>query len=69
MSLDPKQLVGLKASFEHKGQRVVGIVTDAVEAPPWGKGQIPDLTVTVRGQSGRLLTVSMVETYMTFPDR
>lgn len=69
MSINPQDLIGLQAGFEHHGKRLVGIVTAATLAEPWGKGKIPDFTVTVRGCSGRMLTVSLVETYMRFPDQ
>lgn len=67
---DPKELIGLEASFDLDGKRPVGIITAAEKAEPYGPGKIPDFLVTVRGQSGRELKVSMVHTYMTlkYPD-
>ena len=62
-------LVGLKCSFDRDGKRVVGVVTAAQPADHYGPGKIPDFLVTVRGASGATVTVSMVETYMSFPDR
>lgn len=68
MPINPTDLIGLKCSFEHNGKRVTGIITDAKPAEPFGKGRIPDFSVTVRGASGRTLTVSMCESYMSLPD-
>lgn len=67
--IKPTDLIGQKASFEHDGKRLTGIVTAAENTEPFGKGEIPDFLVTVRGSTGRELKVSMVSTYMTFPDR
>lgn len=62
--IDPKDLIGLQASFELHGRRAVGIIVAAEVAPPFGAGKIPDYRVTVRGESGREVPVSMVETFM-----
>jgi hypothetical protein len=69
MPVTATDLIGQRVSFDHDGKRLAGIVTAAQSAEPWGRGKIPDFRVTVRGTSGRELTVSMVETYMSFPDR
>ena len=69
MPVTASNLVGLTCSFEYKGKRVVGVVTKAEAAEPFGKGKIPDFWVWVRGASGKEVRVSMVESYMSFPDR
>lgn len=72
-TLKPEDLVGLKCSFDRvvngKTVRVVGIITAAVGAEPFGPSKIPDFHVTVRGGSGAQVKVSMCETYMSLPDR
>lgn len=69
MPITPADLVGLKCSFDHHGKRLAGVITDAKDGGFAEPGHIPDLLVTVRGESGRTLTVSMVNTYMSLPDR
>lgn len=69
MPIIATDLVGISCSFDHEGKRLTGVITEAKPAEPWGKSRIPDFTVSVRGQSGRTLTVSMVESYMTLNER
>lgn len=54
--------------FTHDGKELHGMITEAVEAPPFGVGQIPDFLVTVRGQSGQTKTVSLVQTHLRTTD-
>jgi hypothetical protein len=49
-------------------RRLVGVVEEARYVGRTARGQIPDYRCTVRGRSGALLEVSMVESYMTFPE-
>ncbi len=67
MPINPADLVGLQCTFDRGGKRLTGIVTDAKPAEPYGPGKIPDFLVSVRGASGQTVTVSLVETYMSFP--
>jgi hypothetical protein len=69
MSITPTDLIGLKCAFDHAGKRLVGVVTAAKAGGFAEPGHIPDFLVTARGESGRELTVSMVNTHMSFPDR
>lgn len=69
MPINPADLIGLKCSFEHTGRRLTGIITDAKDNGLTDRGKIPDILVTVRGQSGQSIKVSLVESYMTLPDR
>lgn len=63
--IEPAEIIGLRASFRHKGRELVGIV-EAAQANGFAEpGHIPDMLVTVRGESGRTLAVSMVNSYMT----
>lgn len=70
----PRQFVGRRISFDGPvgtplaGRRLVGVVERAEYAGRTARGDIPDYTLTVRGASGSLLTVSLVESYATFPD-
>lgn len=66
---DPDDLLGLEASFDLNGRRVVGIITAAEKAAPFGPGKVPDFRVTVRGATGQQVQVSMVETYMSLKYR
>lgn len=69
MPINPTDLIGLKCSFDHDGNRLAGII-DAAEPNGFAEpGHIPDILVTVRGTSGRTLKVSLVESYMTLSDR
>ncbi len=54
--------------FLPDGKELHGMITESVEAPPFGVGQIPDFLVTVRGSSGRTMTVSLVETHLRTTD-
>jgi len=67
--MNPKAMIGKPCCFQYSGKELVGIIVDAVEAPPYGPGEIPDALVTVRGASGRQLTVSLVETYLKTTDK
>jgi hypothetical protein len=69
MPLNPTDLIGSKCSFEHKGKRLTGIITDAKDNGFAEPGHLADLLITVRGSSGLSLTVSMIDSYMSFPDR
>lgn len=66
---DPKDLIGLEASFDLDGRRVVGIVTAAEVAEPYGPGKIPDFLCRVRGITGQEVDVSMCHSYMTLKYR
>lgn len=69
MPITAPDLVGLKCTFDHGGKRVTGIITAAADNGLTARGQIPDFLVTVRGQSGATVKVSLVETHMSLPDR
>lgn len=69
MPLNPADLVGLKCSFDHKGKRLTGVITDAKDNGFAEPGHIRDFLITVRGQSGATVSVSLVESYMSLPDR
>lgn len=69
MPLTADNLVGRSCSFQYGGKTLVGVITEAKPAEPFGKGKIPDFTVTVRGKSGQTVTVSFVETYMSLSER
>lgn len=68
MPLTAENLVGLPCSFDHEGKRLTGTITAAKANGLTQRGGIPDWLVTVRGQSGRSITVSFVETYMSTPE-
>jgi len=72
---EPSKYVGQIAAFYPKPGAVIGCVPVAgsvrhvgavVGAKPNGitkRGAIPDTLLTIRGKSGRTVTVSMVESY------
>lgn len=70
--MSPEQIrafVGQPVQFDHQGKRLSGIVTKA-EANGYAEpGHIPDALLTVRGSSGKTLTVSLVESRASFPDQ
>lgn len=58
--------VGSTVAFDHAGKRLVGVV----EAKRWvgytQRGHIPNYELTVRGASGKAMTVDMHAQYVTF---
>ena len=48
--------------------RYLGQIVAATPAPPVGKSQIPDFTLTVRGKTGKTATISMTLNYATIHD-
>ena len=52
-----------------EGKELSGMIVEAVETVPYGPGEIPDFKVTVRGQSGRTMTVSLVASYLRTTDK
>ncbi len=64
-----KDLEQRPCSFIHEGKELSGMIVEAVENTPYGPGKIPDFLVTVRGASGRKLTVSLVNSYLRTTDK
>ena len=62
----PKKWVGKTARFDHAGQRLVGVVIAQKWAGRTARGAIPDYTLTIRGNSGKTLDVSLVESRASF---
>jgi hypothetical protein len=46
-------------------KRLVGTIIAVAKAPPPTGWQRPDFLVTIRGQSGRTIEVSLIENYVT----
>lgn len=56
--------------YTPEGTEMHGMIVEAVETTPYGPGKIPDFLVTVRGSnSGRKLTVSLVNSYLRTTDK
>lgn len=57
------RFLGLSCSFNYgtPPRRLVGIVERAIYIGRTARGQIPDYSLTIRGNSGRQVEVSMVE--------
>lgn len=68
MSITAQYLIGRKCSFDYDGKRLTGIITEAKDNGVTARGQIPDFLVTVRGQSGRTATVSLVEDHLSLTE-
>lgn len=68
----PSRFKGRRISFDHnvngRVARLVGVVEQAEFNGYTQRGKIPDYTLTVRGQSGAVVKVSLVESYASFPD-
>jgi hypothetical protein len=62
----PKKWVGRVCRFDHAGARLVGTVTAQKYAGRTPRGALPDYTLTVRGQSGKTLEISLVESRASF---
>jgi hypothetical protein len=72
---DPSKYVGQIAAFYQQpravvdglpipgGRRLVGAVIGAKAIEPTARGTIPDVELTIRGKSGKVATISMVEHY------
>jgi hypothetical protein len=58
----PKRWVGLPCRFEHQGRQLVGRIEAHTFAGRTVRGDLPDYSCLIRGESGKALTVSMVET-------
>jgi hypothetical protein len=72
-SLNPTRWLGRSVSFDYPAgdaaaTRLVGTVEKAEWAGYTQRGHLPDFTLYIRGKSGALLKVSMVESYATFTD-
>lgn len=70
---DTTRWIGRQVSFDHQPHgapacRLVGVVEDARYIGPTARGQIPDWEISVRGKSGALLNVSLVESHASFTD-
>ena len=67
---EPSKWVGRTARFlplgVAHGAQYVGIVTAQQWAGRTAKGNLPDYRLTVRGQSGNTMEISMVENRATF---
>lgn len=61
----PARWIGMRASFNYgePPRRLVGIVEASRYIGRTQRGAIPDYELTVRGTSGKTVTVSLVESY------
>jgi hypothetical protein len=64
----PSRFTGRQLSFDHDGKRLRGYCTEAVYVGRTARGDIPDYRLTIRGQSGASITVSLVESHASFSD-
>jgi len=62
---NPMRFVGLRCSFNFDGRRLVGIVQAQTYIGRTVRGQIPDYRLTIRGESGKTVEISLVESYAT----
>jgi len=66
-----RRFIGRSVSFNNPAGgtppgRLVGVVESANYIGRTVRGSIPDYQLTIRGQSGRRVTVSLVESYASF---
>lgn len=67
----PERFVGRRVAFDlpdHPGVRAQGTVIAARDNGVRGRGAIPDFILDVRGQSGRVVSVSIFDSYATLID-
>lgn len=59
------RFIGRQVSFDYgtPPRRLTGVVEQAVYLGTTLRGDIPDYQLTIRGQSGTTLSVSLVESY------
>lgn len=58
--MTPTELIGKEVRFIHQAKALRGVVIAAEPNGFTAKGNIPDLTLTVRGASGKTLKISQV---------
>ncbi len=63
---DWSYLIGKTCSFDGPDgkTRLVGVIRAAVDAGFTTRGNIPDAVVDIRGSSGKVMTVSLVESHL-----
>lgn len=66
----PARFIGRTVTFTHGNppRRVSGIVEASCYVGRTQRGAIPDYQITIRGRSGKTLTISLVESHATFPE-
>ena len=64
----PERFLNRTVEFDLKGARAQGVVIAARANGVRGKGAIPDFILTVRGKSGRVIDVSVYDTYASILD-
>lgn len=62
------RFIGRRATFDHNGRRLAGLIAAQEFTGYTERGNIPDYKITVRGDSGRYIEVSLVESYMTIQE-
>jgi len=62
----PKKWIGLRCHFLKDGKELIGVVTAQKWAGRTARGDLPDYTLVVRGQSGRTMEISLVENKASF---
>lgn len=64
------RFIGRRCSFDHgkPPRRLVGIVEACEFVGRTERGAIPDYKITVRGDTGRTITTSLVESRANFPE-
>lgn len=62
------RFVGKRVAFDHgePPRRLSGLVESASYAGRTARGAIPDYTLAIRGNSGRVITASLVESRASF---
>lgn len=63
---EPKRWIGRRCHFLKDGKELIGVVTAQKWAGRTARGALPDYTLTVRGNSGRTMEISLVENKASF---
>jgi hypothetical protein len=68
----PNRFLGRRVSFDYEAggrvSRLIGVVEAQRYTGRTDRGQIPDYELSIRGSSGKAVTVSLVESYASFPE-
>lgn len=67
-AIPQRNWIGLRCSFDYQGKRLAGVITAQEYAGKTERGSLHDWTVTIRGQSGKCVTVSLVNSYLSIHD-
>lgn len=65
-STTAQKYIGKRVTFDFDKKRMVGLCEKAIWNGYTKRGNIPDFIITIRGNSGKAIEVSLVESYAIF---